>query len=115
MAVRDMTLSVGETLFILRRRSCLSQSEFAKTVGMTRHTYGKIERDCVDTQKLPVDFHHLTLDNLSPHERCTILRKRENLTQEEVASALSLSRFWVNQMELGNVDSSALLSYWNNR
>ena len=111
MALKNLILTEGETLFILRRRKGCTQSVAGEVIGVSRHEYGKIERDMLDTKPIP-DSRPLVFSQLSDSEKCTIIRKREDVTQKELASILSMSRFWINQMELGRADPYVLVSFW---
>lgn len=104
-------LTVGENLLITRRRENESQEEVAKRLGITRNQYGRLERDQEDCVKVPL----LKIDNLSPHEKCFLLRRRAELTQEEVAEEIGVTRFWLNQMELGKVSNAELVKFWESR
>lgn len=106
-------LTNGENLLIHRRRLGLSQKAAGQDFDISRHTYGKRERTDKDTEEMvqvPYKF-----DDLTPAEKCVIYRKRASLTQRDVACLLGLSRYWVNQKELGQVDCTDLLKFWKQR
>lgn len=108
MATFDLQgLTTGETLLIARRRSGESQETIARRLGMTRNSYGRVERDDEEASiKLP------ELGELTEAEQCLILRRRSGLTQEECAEKLGIARFWFNQMEIGKVSCAELVKFW---
>ena len=99
-------LSSGESLLIQRRRASLTQAEMGANFKMSRHSYGEYERDLVE-----IKTDHLSFDDLQPYEKCVILRKRAGMTQLEVALLMGLSRYWINQKEIGRVDCQDLLTF----
>ncbi len=105
-------MTVGERLLIARRRANESQETVARHLGMTRNTYGRLERDDEDLHSgisLP------ELGELTQEEICILLRRRAGLTQEECADKIGVTRFWFNQMEMGKVSSSDLVKFWESR
>lgn len=55
------------------------------------------------------------LGSLTPQEQCIIRRRRAGLLQQEVASALGCSRFWVMRMETGEAPVDRLVEFWASR
>lgn len=106
-------LSGGEILLIHRRRVGLSQKGMGKKYDISRHIYGKRERD--DHAVYDMIDDHIEFEDLKPPEKCVIYRKRADLTQLEVAILLGLSRYWINQKEQGQADCSDLLKFWEQR
>jgi transcriptional regulator with XRE-family HTH domain len=106
-----MQLTEGESLLICRRRERLSQKQAAIVLMLDRYRYGKFERGqiCFDLKELAQP------ENIKDHERCLVFRKRAGLTQSEVASSLGQSRYWINQKEMGRVDCTDLLEFWEQR
>lgn len=104
-----MTLTIGESMFIARRRLGKSQSQMGKKHGMSRYVYGKIERDQV---KGNIATQIIQYDDLKLYEKCTITRRRAEMTQDQLAEELKVSRFWINQMETGQADCQSLCNYW---
>jgi len=45
-------------------------------------------------------------------EWCRLQRWRSGLSQENLASALGITRIWLNRMENGLVSNNELLEYW---
>lgn len=103
----DLNLTAGECLYVRRKRAGLSQSMMGRSLGVTRSEYSKIERDKRDHPKV-----HVTRMKLEIHETLAILRRREGMTQKELAMEVGLSRFWVNQMEIGKIPCDAISKYW---
>lgn len=102
-------LTDGETLLIIRKRENLSQEAVAEGFGITRNQYGRIERD-IDKPR----FSMPVVTKLNPHEVCFLARRRMELTQEECAEAMGVTRFWYNQMEMNNVPNESLIKFWEN-
>lgn len=98
-------LSNGETLLIDRRRRGLNQADAAASHGIGRAVYSRWE---LDLSRGP----RVRLGRLRPHERCLLYRRRAGTTQGEVAEALEVSRYWINQMEVGRASCDPLLWYW---
>lgn len=105
-------MSVGERLLIARRRSGESQETVARRFGLTRNSYGRVERDDED---LCAGISLPELGELTQDEVCLILRRRAGLTQEECAEKIGVTRFWFNQMETGKVSVTDLVKFWESR
>jgi hypothetical protein len=99
-------LTAGESLLIQRRRERLTQAGKGAQFGLSRYEYGKRERDLID---MPVTL--LSFEDLTDAEKCVILRKRKSATQLEIALDMGISRYWLNQKELGHCDCSDLLHH----
>lgn len=109
MADLFASLSVGERLFIYRKRAKISQSEMARNYGISRSTYGRIERDELDDPNVRA----YVLGGLLPNEEAMIIRRRNNETQKEVATRIGLSRHWVSKMETGQAACDRLIGVTN--
>lgn len=103
-----INISYGETLFLQRRRLGLSQSEMARAISATRTKYGRWERDQEECRLACPP-----LQDISDTEIATIKRRREGVTQKDVAKELNVSRYWVSQMETGQAGSDRLTKYWD--
>lgn len=103
-------LTKGESLFIIRRRAKLTQAGMGSQFGLSRFSYGKQEREDTDSW-LPSE--DINFNQLTDPEKCVILRKRKSLTQYEVSLLLGVSRYWINQKEMGQCDCADLLKHWN--
>jgi DNA-binding transcriptional regulator YiaG len=71
-----------------------------------RRRYGEMEADGqieLEQDVLP----------LTANEECYLLRKRSGLTQEQVAEQIGVTRYWLNQIELGKAASDKLEAFWN--
>lgn len=104
-----LSLTKGERLLISRRRAHESQSVAARRYGLSRNRYGEMERDA---DAISDNFSVPEVGQLSVEEKCLILRRRSERTQEDCAAELGVTRFWYNQMEMGNVPSRDLASFW---
>lgn len=98
--------SLGELLFLWRRRKNLTQREAARRLKVSVDTYREWEADQRDGQPKKL------LKDLTTAETCVLRRRRSGLTQKEVAAELGLTRVWVNRMEKGLADPEALKAYW---
>lgn len=101
-------LSYAERLVIWRRRKGMTQGIAAVFVGVCRNTYGRMERG-EETRINPIIP---DLGKLCDNEHCFILRRRADWEQWRVARVMGVSRFWVNQMELGYADCGILVELW---
>lgn len=52
---------------------------------------------------------------IHPHEICFLMRRRAGIKQKDLAKTLGVSRYWVNAMERGSADCTALVNYWTER
>jgi len=102
-------LSVGESHLISRRRSGLSQQEMADFCGITRNFYGEVERDQIECSNLG----RSSVESLKLNEKMLLARRRAELTQGEVAAEIGVTRYWLNQMEIGAAPvSEDLTKFW---
>lgn len=102
-------LTPGERLLIHRRRLGLNQREAARRCNISMTRYSLWERgQAVPTVDVP------TIDELLPHERAMLYRRRCGTTQGDVATELGLCRWWVNLMERGERPCDLLIDYWEN-
>jgi len=85
----------------------MNQDAAAKSRGVSRSTYSRWELDRGQGPDVVVGFKTIT-----PAERCFLYRRRAGYLQKDVAAQLGCSRYWVNLMELGEVDCDALLWFW---
>jgi len=103
-------LTLGESLLISRRRSGLSQDEMAKAKGITRNFYGEVERD----QSEYDGMNFCEVEPLEANEKVMLCRRRSSMTQSEIAEQIGVTRYWVNQMEIGAAPISPdLVKFWN--
>jgi len=96
----------AERVLLWRRREGLNQTEAAAWHNVSYTTLSKIERGKVEPSWSP---HPLRLRG---YEKCLLYRRRCNKTQAEVAADLGCCRYWVHQMEQGEVPCDILLWYW---
>lgn len=100
-------LTDGERLYILRRRKGLTQAQMAATLGVHRNTYGPMELSTEDLGMVLED-----LGELAEAEQCIIKRRREGMTQHELAKKMGISRQWLYYMENGEQSCAALVEFW---
>lgn len=103
-----LDLTPGERLRIERRRGGWTQPEAAQYYGMPHGAYKLAERDEPQAWDIPP----IILRGIVDHEYCTVLRKREGLTQQQLADRIGVSKWWVCLMERGDAPVDTLLRYW---
>ena len=99
-------LCKAEECLIYRRRNNLTQAQMSEIYLVPRRRYGEMEADGqieLEQDVLP----------LTANEECYLLRKRSGLTQEQVAEQIGVTRYWLNQIELGKAASDKLEAFWN--
>lgn len=102
-------LTLGEKLLISRRRENLTQEEMATIYGVTRNIYGEMERD---QRKVP-DYKGGEIEPLRDHEKLLLARRRAEMKQDEVAKEIGVSRYWLNQMEMGKFPlAEKFVTFW---
>ncbi len=106
MLVKTSDLTRGERLLVARRREAESQVDAAARFDVSLYRYRQWE---TDEEKSP---HELGLGKLSGFEACFLMRKRAGTTMAAVAKKVGVSRWWLCQMERGEVDSARLVSFW---
>jgi len=99
-------LTRGERLTIDRRRRGERQRAAAARLEVPLSRYSRWERD------LDASAPSVRVGTLKAHERCFIMRRRCNKTQQEVAADMGICRYWLNRMELGETDCTDLACYW---
>lgn len=107
MAGKTVTPTKGESLFIWRRRKGLNQVDAAAEFNTSSDTYREWEAGR-RTHDLPRQH----LGQLKPHEVCVLMRRREKLTQLQLATAMGVTRLWINRMETGQVPLDRLRDHW---
>jgi cytoskeletal protein RodZ len=88
-------LTHGEGLALERRQEGLSQGKAAKRLGVSRSRYQRWELD-LEAPEFPTHRYHFK--RLEPHDQCWLLRRRAQLSLEQVAAKLEYSRYWVTQL-----------------
>ena len=102
-------LSPGQRLVIARRRLGETQAEAALRLGLPESAYCCAELDQSCVWDIPVP----TLGRLRPHEKCLFERLRYGRqSQQAVANAVGVSRYWLGQMERGLANCDRLVQYW---
>lgn len=104
-------LTSGEAFLINRRRQKLSQKEFADSLGISRNTYGDMERG----KTTEFSFKIPEVANLTLAEKCLLIRKRRRMTQEQCARISGVTRFWFNQNEREKriTRNKDILEFWS--
>ena len=95
-----------EYLRIARRRLGQDQATAAAAHGVTLDTYLDWEkgRTRPKTPRLQLQ--------LQPYEICELLRRRRCLGQAQLGRIMGCSRVGINQMEVGKIDATRLVNYW---
>lgn len=101
-------LTVGEMMFLKRRRKGISQSEMAAKMKMSYHAY----RSCETDGGIAALADYKKLLPLTEGEVCVLYRRRAGMKVEEVAKAIVRCRYWVRQMEQDKQPCEELLRYW---
>jgi DNA-binding transcriptional regulator YiaG len=108
----DSTVAIkptpGERLYIWRRRSGMSQTDAAAHYKVHVDRYRAWESDARVKGRRP----NQPLGHLRSNEQCVLMRRREKLTQREVAEAIGVSRLWVIMMEDGKAADDRLCQHW---
>jgi DNA-binding transcriptional regulator YiaG len=102
-----VTPTRGESLLIWRRRAGLTQVQAAEVYGVSVDTYGDWETDARKANQP-----RRVLGQLKAHEASVIMRRRANLTQQQLAARLACSPLWVVRMEGGKAPADRLREYW---
>lgn len=106
MLIKTSDLSRGERLLVARRRRDESQVDAAARFDVSLYRYRQWE---TDEAKSP---HELGLGKLDGFEACFLMRRRDGRSMAAVAKKVGVSRWWLCQMERGEVDSTRLVSFW---
>lgn len=103
-------LTRGGRLLIMRKRLGLSQAAAAARWEVPHGVYGRWERGqpTPGYQGVPRE----AIGVLLPHERCLLLRLRAGTSQQEVADAMGVCRYWVGLMERGAAPTARLEAFW---
>jgi transcriptional regulator with XRE-family HTH domain len=104
-----ITLTHHERLWLFRIRMKLTQHQRATALGVKVDRY----RDW-ETGVTAKDIPRIYL-NPKVHEMCRLRRRREGMTQQQLADAVGVSRLWVVKMERGEAPSGRLANYWSAR
>ena len=96
-------ITTGEKLFVERRRAGRSQAQQAKKLKVNIKVYCQLERQAEGRE---------IVKDLTVAEACTLLRRRNGLTQANVALDMGVTRFWVRRMELGISTVKRLQDFW---
>lgn len=105
-----MHITNAESLYILRRRLQLSQSARAEELDLKEWYYIEMETGKMD---IPEKLRFKDSLEINTVEQCILLRRRQAMTQSELAVKLNVSRLWVNRMEQGLASPAKLIEYWN--
>ncbi len=105
-----MKLTLAEKLFAYRALKKWTQRRAASFWGVGFWTYRAWEEN--PNAPPPTVRAELPKIELSKQLRYVILRRREGMTQSDLARELKVSRQWVNRMELGLESDQLLRDYW---
>ena len=98
----------AEKLLIWRKREGLNQVQAANVKEVHVDLYRAWERG-QKTKGCPV----FSLKNgIARHEACVLLRRRNKMTQAEVAKAIGVRRNWIIRMEEGKGQYERLCDFW---
>jgi transcriptional regulator with XRE-family HTH domain len=100
-------LKNSETLLIDRRRRGENQTQAAKRWRVSQTLYSLWERNKhTDIPRVG------NLEPLKNYEKALLKRKRENLTQAQLAKRLGCSDEWLKRMEKDKANGKLLFEYW---
>jgi hypothetical protein len=108
--VTTSSLTAGERLYIQRRRMGWTVQQAAKRARTTVSLYRAWEKGRTES-----DIPSVGLGQLTPQEKCVIMRRRSGKLAVEVAAELGCCRLWLRQMENCTADVGRLLEYWRIR
>jgi DNA-binding XRE family transcriptional regulator len=106
-------LTLGDKLFLWRRRMGFSQDAVAARFEVCSSTYRLWEKDRMKP-KGKVDV-RVNIEDVTEPEFCALIRRKHGVTQGQLAKELDVSRQWVNYMEFGKEKHDRLVKYWNNK
>lgn len=98
----------AERLVIERRRMRKSQGERARIYRVSVYEYRQWEGGKVP----PPTCAGERVKGLEPHEICFLLRTRAGVSAGDLAKTLGVSRWWLTQMERGEVPIDRLVAGW---
>ena len=104
LSTKDLT--TGERLRVARRRQGVTQVQAAKQHGISIARYKAAEKDEERPVKSP------GIGKLLPHEACFIMRRRAEMTLDDLSEETGLSKWWLCLMERGNAPVATLVEYW---
>lgn len=107
----NFKLTSGEKLLIWRRRMDWNQAEAAGHFGVSIFAYVLAEYD----NKPDFPYKKNVVITLRDNEKCLIHRRRNEMTQYEVADEMGICRNWVRLQEMGTVSCDKLLQFWNGK
>lgn len=100
-------LTLGEKLFLRRRREKISQAEMARRYSVSRYTYMNWEKNVGG-----IDIPSVDLKGITPTEHFVILRRRAGISQLELAARMGIDRKTLWQMENGHLPLRQLIEFW---
>lgn len=105
-------LTPGERLVVYRLRNELTQSQMAEKLGISPTALSNYERGTHDmppkANLAPLKFN---LGEIYECESIRAMRRRANLTAQEVANAIGVCRYTVRLMESGESDPSRAIDF----
>jgi hypothetical protein len=111
--IKKKDLKKHETVVLYRLRRNETQEEFAEALGCTLDRVKRMEAGI--NKKDLAKFSDVLNGPITIQEQCIIKRRRARMTQNEVAKALKISRFWLIGMEHGKNNLLPLYNFWNER
>lgn len=109
MRIAANGMTVGERLFVDRRRKKMTQADYAATLGMKPRRYQQVESGAIEDKEVTAP----KVSKLTPTEECILLRRRHGMTQKDLAEKMQISRYWLILMEREEKPNQALLDHWD--
>ena len=115
----ESNLTAGEKLVMMRRRHGrfgrgIAQRTLARNIQVTRRQIQLAEDDETVPTEWPGPLKKFSAQfrDVQKHELCFVMRRRKKQSLQALATELGLSRFWVQQMELGREKADVLVAHW---
>lgn len=114
--MKTENLTLGERVFLSRRRKGLTQRGAAERLGLSRRQFQELEAGRVDDEYIKGVETILTrfaaIDAIHDHERCVISRRRAGKSMTDMEAGTGKSRQWIYEMEAGRSHCGLLLNFW---
>ena len=110
MSPNDLT--PGERLYLARFREGVGQKVAARWYDVGLYTYRLWEDD---QEAETTTFEAPKVGKLTEAEALVIRRRRSGLTVAQVCEKMSISRWWLRQMETGVAPIDRLREFWERR
>jgi predicted transcriptional regulator len=118
-SLTDKDLTPAEKLALMRRRNgkhgrSIPQRTLSRTLKVTRRQIQLAEegKTTIDEWPGPLQTFVRAFSDVKLNEICHILRRRSGRSIAALATELGLTRYWVQQMELGREKADRLVAHY---